>query len=148
MSSFPSRSVAVVLLLLAAFAFPARAISATVSTAAPTPAPGRRVTYTYKTFLDQGAYDYWTIPEFDVDFGTVTLTFNPDGTITGRYHPDNDVPTAVRGRLVGGGKLWLQIGQRRFTGRFTRRGFAAATASSSAGWTLFGELVRPEHSAG
>lgn len=110
------------------FASPLPAASATLT--APTPPPGHRVTYTYNTFLDPAEVRNWQIRKFDPVFGTMTLTFNPDKTIRGIYRPESTNSASVSGALTGGGKLWLQIRSRRFTGRFTPRGFA--TTSSAA----------------
>jgi hypothetical protein len=139
--------VAAIILPLAPLALAARGIPTVAAPAAPTPPPHQRVTYTYKTFLDRGSYDYWEIHKFDVDFGTITLTFEPDATIHGTYRPDNTPPTAVSGRVTGGGKLRLVIGGERYTGRFTPRGFAVASAPAGQRWTLWGQFAHPEHPA-
>jgi len=78
-----------------------------------------------------------------VDFGTITLTFNPDKTIRGTYRPDIGDPTTVTDGLTGGRNLRLQIGGRRFSGRFTRRGFAVTSATASgSGSNLWGQFAR------
>ncbi|MDB5073489.1 MAG: hypothetical protein JWM87_4600 [Candidatus Eremiobacteraeota bacterium] len=122
---------------------PVAALCATV-TPAPTPPPNQHVTFTYKTFLDPATVDYWQIRAFDVDFGTMTLTFDPDKTITGTYAPDFGNPTKVTGSVTGTGTLSLQIGSRPFAGRFTPRGIAVAfgPAASSMGRRLWGQFVR------
>ncbi len=124
------------------FAAPPAAPSATF-TPAPTPPPNQRVTYTYKTFLDPATVDYFKIRKFNVDFGTLILTFNPEGTIQGTYKPDFSNPVTLAGRLTGGGNLWLQIGNRHFTGRFTPRGIAVVTtpAASPSSRRLWGQFV-------
>jgi hypothetical protein len=134
----------ILILAFALFAVPAPAISATVAPPpAPTPPPNQRVTYKYKTFLDPGEVDYWTIHKFDVIFGTLALTFNPDKTIRGTYRPDYSASETVSGRLMGGGRLRLHIGKQHFDGRFTPRGFAVATAPAGPGTTLWGQLMHP-----
>ena len=122
---------------------PLAAPCATV-TPAPTPPPNQRVTYTYKTFLDPATVDYWQIRAFDVDFGTMTLTFDPDKTITGTYAPDSGNATKVTGNVTGTGAVSLQIGGRPFAGRFTPRGIAVAfgPAASGTGRRLWGQFVR------
>jgi hypothetical protein len=133
-------------LALATFAMVALPLAARCATVtpAPTPPPNQRVTYTYKTFLDPAAVDYWTIRAFDVVFGTMTLTFDPDKTITGTYAPDFGSPTKVTGSFAGVGALSLQIGSRRFAGRFTPRGFATTFGPPTAGTSrrLWGQFVR------
>ena len=126
----------------AMFAVPRPAPSATLAPAAPTPPPNSTVTYTYGTFLDP-TIDYGQFRKFNVDFGTATLTFNPDKTIRGTYKPDFSTSTTVVGAVTGGGKLWLQIGSRRFVGRFTSRGFAVSSAQRTSGstWGLWGRFV-------
>lgn len=136
----------ILILAFAVFAVPAVASPGTVTTPTVPPAD-RRVTYTYKTFLDPGAVDYWTIRNFNVDFGTAKLTFNPDKTVEGTYRPDSSKPSPVSGRLMRGGRLWLQIGRRRFTGRFTPRGFALISGLTPPGWRLWGQLVPTPGSA-
>jgi hypothetical protein len=129
--------------IFALVAVPAAAWCATVAPA-PTPPPNQHVTYTYKTFLDPAAVDYWQITAFDVDFGTMTLTFDPDKTITGTYAPDFGNPTKVTGSVTGAGTLSLQIGSRQFAGRFTPRGIAVAfgPSASNTGRRLWGQFVR------
>jgi hypothetical protein len=136
----PCRLVTLAFTVLAMFAVPLRAPSATVAPSAPTPPPNHRVTYTYKTFLDPTA-DYWTIRKFDVDFGTVTLTFNPDKTIQGTYAPDFSRPISVSGRVVGGGRLSLEIGSSHFSGRFTPRGIVATSGTTGANRRLWAQFV-------
>ena len=113
-------------------------------TPAPTPPPNQRVTYTYKTFLDPAAVDYWQIQAFEVDFGAMTLTFDPDKTITGTYAPDFGHPTKVTGTVTGAGTLSLQIGSRRFAGRFTPRGIAVTFGPPASGTSrrLWAQFVR------
>ena len=121
---------------------PLPAPSATVTPPAPIPPPNHRVTYTYKTFLDPATVDYTQIRKFNVDFRTLTLTFNPDKAIRGTYKPDFSNPTTVTGGLTGGGHLRLQIDNRHFTGRFTPRGIAAFTPTASgSSWRLWGQFV-------
>jgi hypothetical protein len=126
----------------AMFAVPRPAPSATLAPAAPTPPPNSTVTYTYGTFLDP-TIGYGQFRKFTVDFGTATLTFNPDKTIRGTYKRDVGSPTTVIGGLTGGGNLWLQIGSRRFAGRFTSRGLAVFSTQRAAGstWGLWGQFV-------
>jgi hypothetical protein len=110
--------------------------------AAPTPPPNQRVTYAYKTFLGPAAVDYYGIDNFNVVFGTMTLTFNPDKTIEGRYEPDNGTVQAVTGNRTPDGNLTLQIGNQRYTGHFTRRGFACSTSTvPGMGFRLWGQFV-------
>jgi hypothetical protein len=132
--------------IFAIAAVPLAALCATV-TPAPTPRPNQRVTYTYKTFLDPTTVDYWQIRAFDVDFGTMTLTFDPDKTVTGTYAPDFGTPATVTGSFTGPGTLSLQIGSRQFAGRFTPRGIAVSfgPAASGTGRRLWGEFVRATH---
>jgi hypothetical protein len=109
---------------------------------APTPPPNQRVTYTYKTFLGPAAVDYYGIDNFNVVFGTMTLTFNPDKTIVGRYEPDNGTAQTVTGSLAGDGNVSLQVGDQRFSGHFTRRGFACSTSTiPGMGFRLWGQFV-------
>jgi hypothetical protein len=109
--------------------------------AAPTPPPNQRVT-TYKTFLGPAAVDYYGIDNFNVVFGTMTLTFNQDKTIEGRYEPDNGTAQSVTGNLNQDGSLSLQIGDQRYTGHFTRRGFAVSTSTEPGmGFRLWGQFV-------
>jgi hypothetical protein len=116
--------------------------SASVESSAPTPPPNQRVTYTYKTFLGPAAVDYWSIDRFNVDFGKMTLTFNPDKTIQGTYEPDNGTAQPVTGTFTGDGKLTLQVGDQRYTGGFTRRGFAVSTSTiPGMGFRLWGQFV-------
>ncbi|MDB5039746.1 MAG: hypothetical protein JWN27_472 [Candidatus Eremiobacteraeota bacterium] len=113
-----------------------------VSPPAPTPPPNQRVTYAYKTFLGPAAVDYFGIDNFNVVFGTMTLTFNPEGTIEGRYEPDNDTAQSVTGNIARDGTLTLQIGNQRYTGHFTRRGFAVSTSTvPGMGFRLWGQFV-------
>jgi hypothetical protein len=134
------------------FAVPLAAPSAVAATApspsagmvapAPTPPPNQRVTYTYKTFLGPAAVDYYGIDSFNVVFGTMTLTFNPDKTIEGRYEPDAGTAQAVTGNLTADGNLILQIGNQRYTGHFTRLGFAVSTSTvPGMGFRLWGQFV-------
>jgi hypothetical protein len=139
--------------LFALFAVPLAAPSATdpspspshsdiVMPPAPTPPPNQRVTYTYKTFLGPAAVDYWSIDRFSVDFGTMKLTYNPDKAIQGTYEPDNGTAQPVTGALIGDGKLVLQVGDQRYTGEFTRRGFAVSTSTiPGMGFRLWGQFV-------
>ena len=110
---------------------------------APTPPPSHRVTYTYKTFLDPANVDYGQFRKFNVDFGMMTLTFNPDKTIRGTYKPDFSNPRNVTGALTGGGNLSLQIGTQQFTGRFTPRGIALVSTpmKSPSSRRLWGQYV-------
>lgn len=125
----------------AMFAVPRPAPAATVAPA-PTPPPNSAVTYRYETFLDP-TVDYGQFRKFTIVYGTATLTFNSDATIQGTYKPAFGNPTPVSGGLTGGGNLWLQIGSRRFAGRFTTRGIAASSAPGTAGstWGLWGRFV-------
>jgi hypothetical protein len=116
--------------------------SASVEPPAPTPPPNQRVTHTYKTFLGPAAVDYWSIDRFNVVFGTMTLTFNPDKSIEGTYEPDNGTAQPVTGTFTGDGKLTLQVGDQRYTGEFTRRGFALSTSTiAGMGFRLWGQFV-------
>lgn len=139
----PCRLATLVFAVLAMLAAPPRASSATVAAAAPTPPPNHRATYLYKTFLDP-ASDYWTIRRFNVDFGTLTLTFNPDKTIQGRYTPDFSKPMTVSGRVKAGGRLWLEFQGRHYTGRFTPRGIVASTWPAQPNWRLWGQFVHAQ----
>jgi hypothetical protein len=142
------RTVAILILFAAAPLRPAAAPlpspSATRPTPAPTPPPGRRVTYAYKTFRSPVVGDYFKIDQFSVEFGTMTLTFNPDKSIRGTYAPDFGNPASVTGTVGDAGLLSLQVGGGHFDGRFTRRGFAAATASTAPGTgeRLWGQFLR------
>jgi hypothetical protein len=51
---------------------------------------------------------------------------------------------SVSGGLTGGGNLWLQIGSRHYTGRFTPLGLALTSTASSpgSGWQLWAHTVR------
>jgi hypothetical protein len=129
------------IVVVAVFVVPGAAIAAPVQPAAPTPPANQRVTYTYKTFLDPTT-DYWGIRSFDVDFGTITLTFKPDKTIRGTYRADSSPPTTVWGHVVAGGKLSLQIKARHLIGHFTRRGFVVSTQSAGSHWTLWAQFMR------
>jgi hypothetical protein len=136
-----SRLAALVLAVTAMVAVPLPAPTVTMTAAAPPPPPNHRVTYRYKTFLDPTA-DYWTIRGFDVVFGTLTLTFNPDKTIVGTYTPDFSKPQYVSGRLVGGGHLSLEIGSSHFSANFTPRGIAAISGVRGANVRLWAQFVR------
>jgi hypothetical protein len=123
---------------------PSPSPSASVESPAPTPPPNQRVTYTYKTFLGPAAVDYWSIDRFNVDFGKMTVTFDPDKTIQGTYEPDNGTAQPVSGTFTEDGKLTLQVGDQRYTGSFTRRGFAVSTSTiPGMGFRLWGQFVRP-----
>jgi hypothetical protein len=129
------------IVVVAVFVVPGAVIAAPVQPAAPTPPANQRVTYTYKTFFDPTT-DYWGIRSFDVDFGTLTLTFEPDEEIRGIYRPDSSPPTTVSGHFVPGGKLSLQIRARHLIGHFTRRGFVVSTQSAGSHWTLWAQFLR------
>jgi hypothetical protein len=64
-----------------------------------------------------------------VDFGTLTVTFNPDKTIQGTYTPDFGSPMCVSGRVMAEARLSLEIGSRHFTGMFTPRGILGTRVS-------------------
>jgi len=138
--------------VFAMFAVPLAARSAVAATSplpsasmfppAPTPTPNQRVTYSYKTFHGPAAVDYWQIDRFNVVFGTMTLTFNPDKTIQGTYEPDNGTAQTVTGNLTEEGNPSLQVGDQRYTGRFTPRGFAVSTSTiPGIGFRLWGQFV-------
>lgn len=114
---------------------------------APTPPPHQRATYTYKTFLDPATVDYWQIGKFNVEFGTMTLTFDPDASVHGTYTPDNGNATTVTGSMSGG-NVRLALGGRRYVGRFTPRGLAFFSDPNAAGrrWRLWGRFVRAQQS--
>ena len=147
------RHAARALALIGMLAVAVRAPAATVppgaqpgTLAAPvsTPPPNRRVTYAYQTFLAPATVDYFKIRKFGVDYGTATLTFNPDKTVQGTYKPNFSGTERVSGGLTGGGNLWLQIGSRHYTGRFTPLGLALTSTASSpgSGWQLWAHTVR------
>ena len=136
-----SRLATIAFAAFATLAFPLTAASVTTTPAtAPTPPPNQRVTYTYKTFLDPVRVGPGPIGDLNENFGTLTLTFNPDKIIQGTYKPDFGNFTTVTGGLTGGRNLWLDIGGTHYTGRFTRHGFAASSALTPAGmtWRLYG----------
>ena len=130
--------------VIATLAIQLSAASVTTTPAtAPTPPPNKRVTYTYKTFLDPVRVGPGPIGDLNENFGTLTLTFNADKIIQGTYKPDFGNFTTVNGGLTGGRTLWIDIGGTRFTGHFTRHGFAASSALTTAGitWRLYGYFL-------
>lgn len=127
-----------------ALVFPAKAYAVTVRPPeAPTPPPNGTVTYTYRTFLaPEPIAGGGPVGDLNEDFGTLQLTFNANGIISGTYHPDYGPPIPVTGGRTDPQHLWLELGTAgriRLTGQFTSRGFVASSPVDPSGavWRLF-----------
>jgi hypothetical protein len=92
--------------------FPATAFAVTVRPPqAPTPPPNGTVTYTYRTFLaPEPIAGGGPVGDLNEDFGTLHLTFNANGIISGTYHPDYGPPIPVTGGRTDPQHLWLELG--------------------------------------
>lgn len=126
--------------------FPAAA-QAIVVAPAPVPPAHQTVTYTYKTFLGPSRFGIGPFGDLNQDFGTLKLTFNADGIISGTYKPEYGTFSSVTGGR-NGKNFHLELGSRgqlRLLGHFTVHGIAATAQTFSARgnyWQLYGDFVR------
>jgi hypothetical protein len=132
----------VAIALAIALWIPTNAFAATaLPEAAPTPPPTATVTYTYRTFFAPEPIGGTPVGDLNEDFGTLQLTFNANGIISGTYRPDFGSPIPVTGGRESQ-RLWLDFdttGRVRVMGEFTRRGFVASSGVNPTGtiWRLF-----------
>jgi hypothetical protein len=99
-------------LLAAVIAFglltPAKAYAVSARPApAPTPPPSATVTYTYRTFFAPEPIGGAPLGDLNEDFGTLQLTFNSNGVISGTYRPDFGAPIPVTDGRTDPQHLWL-----------------------------------------
>jgi hypothetical protein len=100
---------------------------------APSPAPvpprDSRVTYTYKTeiTIDSIGAHRQGGGAIDEGFGTLELTFNRDGNVTGIYKSDVAPSIRIAGGRIGANDLWIALGINHFQGHFTAGGFTVTT---------------------
>lgn len=118
----------------------------TVSVPAPVPALGQRITFSYKTTVNEDSIGpHRQYGALDAGLGTLKLTFNPDGVIDGTYKPDDGTFRLITGGRMSQDELWISIGGERFYGRFTPNGIALNTETVVSGRTLYlaGQFERP-----
>jgi len=105
--------------------------------AAPVPATDQRVTYSYAVEIKAETIGpNRQDGDLNSGIGVLKVTFNPDGSITGTYKPDDGNFTFIRGQRTGPQDLWVLIRGHRFTGGFTGTGLALTSPPSASGVTL------------
>ncbi len=139
------RANACLALIALTLAVPAGAAAVGVR-AAPVPPLHHTVTYTYKSFLAPENFGTGAFGDLNQDFGSLKLTFNADGIISGTYKPDFGSFVSVTGGR-NGNTFWLEFGSRgvrRFQGHFTIHGLVATASTFSPRgtyWRLVGQFV-------
>jgi hypothetical protein len=117
-----------------------------VGAPAPIPLLWLRVTLSYKTMVNEDSIGPdRQVGALDAGFGTLKLTFNPDGIIDGTYKPDDGNFRLISGGRTSRDALWIEIGGERFIGHFTRGGIALTSPTSVSGRTLYlaGQFEQP-----